>query len=365
VRRLAPLLVAVAVIVLAILFINRTPTTSSPVAASRDGGAGTTRPSWTSPRPATANSTASDGGAVGNSVSTAPGTVVVRGAWGGQPGEFGRRRDPESNPEAPMAVAAGAGDQLAVVDQVNRRVQRFQGGKLVGTLNVGGDTIQDLAVTRDGRTLLLDRLADRNVQVYGVDGKLENELGLVGPGITEGGAVTGLFHDDRGVYVEREHGKLIRIADADGKTTSEREELPGRPTRDGRLYISAALGDRPRGQLAVRAFDRTTRELAWAAPVQLAAPILHILLLDSDTQGRIYVAAATGREGTTAPFKIVDEAIEAVQLGPGGDVRGYLRLPPLTTADETFRPLTVDDAGNLFVMVPTEAGLVVTRYQFP
>src|SRR5947209_115590 len=73
------------------------------------------------------------------------GQTAVHGGWGSQPGEFARRRDPESNPEAPMAVAA-SGNEVVVVDQVNRRVQRFRDGKVVTTIPLGGDTVQDVAL---------------------------------------------------------------------------------------------------------------------------------------------------------------------------------------------------------------------------
>src|SRR5206468_11932365 len=104
----------------------------------------------------------------------AAGRVIVQGGWGGEAGQFGRRRDAESNPEGPMALAV-AGGEVAVVDQINRRVERFKDGKLAATIPIGGDTVQDLAVAPGGRTVLLDRLVDGTVQIYGPDGKLENQ----------------------------------------------------------------------------------------------------------------------------------------------------------------------------------------------
>ena len=70
--------------------------------------------------------------------------------------------------------------------------------------------------------------------------------------------MTGVFADDKGVYVEREHTALVRIADGQGRSDPGREELPGRPTRDGRLFIAASIADRAGGLASVRAFDRAT-----------------------------------------------------------------------------------------------------------
>ena len=62
-----------------------------------------------------------DGGA---GISPAPGRLVTRGAWGSAPGEFGHREANESNPEGPMALAAGK-QGFVLLDQANARVTRF------------------------------------------------------------------------------------------------------------------------------------------------------------------------------------------------------------------------------------------------
>jgi len=293
------------------------------------------------------------------------GTVVIHGGYGSAPTEFGRRRDPESNPEAPMAVAAGPGGQLAVVDQVNRRISRYKDGKLVGTVSIGGDTVQDIAFARDGKMLVLDRLVDGNVQVYGSDGKLANEVSLAGKGVTEGGGITGLFSDDDGIYVERDHDSVVRIADASGKSDPNRPELPGRPSRDGHLLLSAQIADAANGDVLVSATDRASGQPAWQQPIHLGIPIIHIITLDSDAAGFAYLAVDVGHETTSAPFRIVDERILVARLGSGGAPRGMLSLPPLPTADESFRPITVDDDGSVYVMTAGDNGLAVTRYVFP
>jgi outer membrane protein assembly factor BamB len=297
--------------------------------------------------------------------SLATGTVVVAGGYGGGEGQFGRRRDPESNPEAPMAVAAGPDGQLAVVDQVNRRILRYKDGKLVGTINTGGDTVQDLAFGKDGKLLVLDRLVDGNVQVYGKDGKLVDEVAIGGKGVPEGGSITGLFSDDDGVYVERDHQAVVRIADGSGRADPSRPELVGRPSRDGRLLLAAELAGDGSGDVAVSAVDRASGQPAWKQVLHLGIPVIHIITLDSDRTGMVYVAVDVGRESPTPPYVIGDERILLARLGGGGAPRGMLEIPPLPTADESFRPITVDDDGSVYVMAAGDDGLTVTRYVFP
>jgi hypothetical protein len=287
------------------------------------------------------------------------------GSWGSQSGQFGRRHDPESNPEAPMALAAGAGGELLLLDQVNRRVERYRGGTRIGSIPLGGDTTQDVAIGSAGRVVLLDRLGDRGVAVYDADGKLLNELPLDQKSVGDSGSVTGVFADRDGIYVERDHGTVVRLGDAAGSRDRAPEELPGRPTRDGQLLISAAIADREGGQVAVSAIRRESRQPAWSVTVPLGAPILYLLLLDSDPQGHIYIAASTGRESPEPPFTMLDEAIVALKLDAGGAPRGRLLLPPLSEADETFRPLSIDDQGALLFMRATPDGLLVTRHLFP
>ena len=106
--------------------------------------------------------------------------------------------------------------------------------------------VQDLALGPEGRMVLLDRFVDRGIQVYGPDGQLLNDVPLSGK--TELGSLTGVFADERGIYVEREHGMVQRVADANGNRTSGDRELPGRPSRDGQLVIAAAMLDRQSGQ---------------------------------------------------------------------------------------------------------------------
>jgi len=296
----------------------------------------------------------------------ATGEVVVRAGWGGGAGQAGRRRDPESNPEAPMAIAPLADGTTAVLDQVNRRVVRWRDGKPVGTIALGGDTAQDVAAAAGGRTAVLDRLGDRVVQLYGADGQLENSIDLRAA-VGDPGTVTGLFADDDGVYVERDHRELVRVADANGRSlrgagANEGARL-GRPSRDGKWLVTVEIADRASGQVAIRGVDRKLSAgapTAFEGAIALGGPILHIVALDSDRAGNLVVAATVG-EGA-------DEALVVARVrpsAPGVVAAGTLRLPPLVGADETFRPVALDDAGAVYVSYAENDGLVVRRYAFP
>jgi hypothetical protein len=293
----------------------------------------------------------------------AKGEAVVRGKWGGKPGEFGHRPAQESNPEAPMAIIAGAAGELTVVDQVNLRVQRFKNGEPVGSFSAS-ETVQDVANLPGGKTALLDRLADKNIQVYGPDGQLANTAPIVGKGVPEGGRVTGLISDDKGIYVERDHTTLVRVADTSGNADTERPEIPGRPTRDGKWVVTLALTDRASGAFVLTAFDRGTFQAVWSKDLTIGIPILQVLTVDSDTAGNIYVAADTGQESSAPPYSIVNESITVLRINQGGSIDGKLELPAPATGDEMQRPVTIGDDGTVYEMVPSADGMSIMRYTF-
>jgi hypothetical protein len=298
------------------------------------------------------------------SVRAAKGTVVAQGKWGAAPGEFGRDEPTEANPEGPMAVTSGANGEVAVLDQLNRRVQRYRDGRLVGSLALQSDTGHDLALAPKGRIAVLDRLADRNVQLYDKDGKLLSSVPIEGKGLRDPGEATGLFADDSGIYVERDNASLVRVADADGNPDAARPELLGRPSLDGRALLQAEIVDHQGGIVLVRATDRATNRLAWVRRLPAGAPILELLLVDSDTSGDVYVAVSTGWESPADPSALTGEHIVALRLSATGAPKGMLTLPPLTSTDEVLRPLSVAAAGVIDMMSGSAGGLSVTRYRF-
>ena len=287
----------------------------------------------------------------------AAGRAVVTAAWGGGATEFGRKHEEESNPEGPMAIVARGGD-VWVLDQVNHRVQRYRGGTLVATIEIGTDTAQDIAPLRGGGVALLDRLAERNVQVYGPDGKPTNQIALA-----DGGDATGVFADDRGIYIERDHQSLARIATADGTATTDRDELAGRPSRDGRRTLQVAI-ENPAGELLVRANDRATGDQVWSRRLWTDGMIMQVVMLDSDAAGNVYVGVEVGRENVAPPFELSDVHTWVARIDAAGAWRGELMLPALGPIDETLRPMTVDDRGVLYLMT-SDASLQVRSYTFP
>lgn len=288
--------------------------------------------------------------------------VVLRGPWGSGPGQFGRRVASEGAPEAPTSLSVDRSGDVAVLDQVNRRVQRFRDGRFVGSLPLPTEAAQDLATAADGRVAVLDRLGDPSVTLFDAAGRPSRAVPLVGGPITEGGAVTGLFAAADGLYVEREHRELVRLTDARGEPDPSRSTLWGRPGRDGATLLRAAIADRPRGMVTVSAASRATGAMDWSRTVTLDGMVLHLVLLDSDRRGRAYLGAVVGLERSGA---VTDPHAIVVRFDRAGAPDATLRLPAPPEADELFRPMAIDDEGHVFALSPGPDGLSLVEYSLP
>jgi hypothetical protein len=250
-----------------------------------------------------------------------------------------------------------------VLDQVNGRLFRLDAdGKVLGTFPMTQQTPQDLAMARDGSLLVLDRLRDKTVAILDPHtGALRGELPVQGRGVPETGLVTGTFVDGSSVYVEREHGALIRIGDTSGTVDPERPEIPGRPTRDGRSYVLASITERGSGRLLLNAVDRQTGQHRYTREYHLGFPVMSITLLDSDLSGTLYLGVAGQLPAPTASQPAQPGVrvfcLDALQ----GKVLGQTDLPLNILPEETFRDFVVLDEGGLLYRHITDSGVTLMR----
>ncbi len=256
-----------------------------------------------------------------------------------------------------MSFVAGKDGETWVLDQVNARVERFgPDGRFTRELRLDGDTAQELAVGPDGKLYVLDRLARREVAIYDSDGNPLRRVPIAG----EGGAVTGMFVDASGLWLEREHTDTVRIAGADGTPDTSHPTAPGRPSRDGTTTLRAALVARGGPEVNLYAGDR------WRRTLTLPHAILYLLLLDSDRRGHVFLGARVGDESPEPPFAIRNQAtiVLRLDLATGADA-GALTLPAYTGPDEMFRELAVTDDGAVVQMLPSADGVTISTYRFP
>ncbi len=247
--------------------------------------------------------------------------------------------------------------RVLVLDQVNGRVVRYGAdGKPETTIAVGLTTPQDIAVNTDGSISVLDRHTSRAVAIYDESGALRGQLPLQGEGVPETGLVTGVFTDKDDVYVEREHGPLVRIGDTSGRPAEVREEIPGRPSRDGLSFLNAGISEPAAGRVYVASTDRATKTHKFTRELRFGMPARSITLLDTDRNGIIYLALTLESAPDT-------ETIMLTCLDPlKGMPLGKVELPPNTMPEETFRDLVVLDDGGVVYSLRSEKGVSYQSY---
>ena len=149
---------------------------------------------------------------------------------------------------------------------------------------------------------------------------------------------------------------LVKLGDTSGNLALPRTELPGRPSRDGTLFLNAGITDAQVGRVYVSAIDRSTNNHRFTRELRLRSFVRAIVLLDSDLAGTIYFASEVEVEGG-------GEVVLLTCLEPlkGTPVGGAV-LPVNTMPEETFRDLTVQNEGGVLYAQRSEEGVTYVHY---
>lgn len=294
----------------------------------------------------------------GDAAAPASGRVVFFSPWGGShKDQLGRDRPQEGNPMGPMSLATGPGGKIYVLDEINNRiVRRNADGSLDGTSDLTLKGAQDLAVGKDGSMAVLDRIVDKAIAFYDPSGNLRAQLPLEGEGIEDTVNVTGVFVDGDDVYVEREHGTLLKIGDMNGVPAEPRTETPGRPSRDGLSWLTAGITDADEGRAYVSSVDRKSGEHRFTRQLRYKSEIRTIRLLDTDRKGIIYFAVEL-HEDPSVDY-IMLQCLEPQKGVPIGSAT----LPVNTMPEETWRDFTVLDEGGVIFALRNNDGVTYERY---
>jgi hypothetical protein len=293
---------------------------------------------------------------------TGGGSVIAEFGWGNGDGKLGHSRPDEANPEAPMSLTVDALGNVWILDQVNERLVKLdKSGKQVGTVPLTVQAGQDVVVGPDGTVMVLDRLVDKSVAIIGADGKPRGELPLIGKGLEEGGASTGVFVDGNEVVVEREHGDSVRIGSTSGEAAKERTEVPGRPAGDGRTYLTAGIVDAATGMVMVTAIDREPQAHRFTRQLSMGQPVVALNALDADRSGIIYLGTVLELPGSTPEQPVFGIAVLCLDPLDGRPL-GQTRFAANTMPEETFREMTVLPEGGVLFLERTASGSRVVRY---
>lgn len=248
-----------------------------------------------------------------------------------------------------MAVALDQQGRVAVLDQVNGRIQVFREGKLQRQVPVAR-TAQDVAFAARGYAVL-DRLGAGEIATVAPTGQVVARVPLdekvLGRGRTAGG-VTGIGVDGDGYWLDWGHQAWLRVAGPDGAPLAEPVPLAGIPDgRGGFLRATLQVG----GAVTVETEGGRT-ELRFGDPVQA------ILALAADDNGAVHVAVRTVRRDAGQPDRVEAQALWAVVLTRDGREEGRQMLDDTPDAPhEMLRPLRFAPDGRAFWLAVESKGL--------
>ncbi|GAB6184177.1 hypothetical protein [Thermodesulfovibrio hydrogeniphilus] len=279
---------------------------------------------------------------------------VVRAKFGSGPNDIGIVTPPEANPEGPMSFDLGAKGEIYILDQINSRIQVFKEGKRVRTIPIPFRTFMDIDVLPNGKIVLLDNQVKKAVYFLEPDGKVINHIPLEGENVSYAPEVTGIYSihsgDMAGVWLNL-GVRSVRIASLEGKPFSERINVPGILTPDGKHLMSAnRIGD----ITAIIYYSQEKFSIMKQYTVEFDMYVDYLLGIWSDCSGRIYLGAMLIEEPKSSKLIVV--------LTSEGNELGRVELFLQKMPHEIYQPIRVSPEGDIYQMTCDKKGVFIRKY---
>ena len=278
---------------------------------------------------------------------------ILELGWGAGPREVARHHGNEGASEGPMSFHVDGQGGVYVLDQVNQRVVEHRPGGAVKEYYLPSDTYQDLAVAPGGEVLVLDRLRRSSLLLLAPDGSYLDEVGVLGPGIPEGGGITGLLLREDGVWIEYGHTHSVRVLDH-RLLPCTREIWPGRPLDDSGS-MGAKLNGLGGAELWIQEHP-TGMEMAWRE-LFMSRDIRRIVWLDATPRGEVVAVFHLLEREPLSPWRVIHEETAGVVLDPALNLVAELRTPYVINEFEQFREFFVSASGSVYQMAFSQNGV--------
>lgn len=279
------------------------------------------------------------------SSTAAPASATL--AWGSE----GLARSFDETPRGASSFTFDAAGRAVVVDELGHRVVVVDGsGRATRSVSLPHPHADEVLVSRGGRIIVMDRRDTGTVSIEGPDGGWST-IQLSRAGVDAPRDVSRLVeHGDR-LYVQRDgNGPLLEVGDTAGRAATERAELQGIPTRDGRFLVSAGVTDAERGRVWVNLARAADATHVWTRELRLPVEVGAVGLVDTDAHGRIYVVSlGETREGAYSNW------LTCLSEGDGETLS--TQSFPVQPRWESFRDFEVRPDGGLVVAMREPEGL--------
>ena len=287
--------------------------------------------------------------------------VVVRGTWGTGAGRFGK--DDEATRPGPMSLAVDGAGTIHLLDQVNKRVQRFtRHGSALPALTGISETTEDIALHGGAVWTLV-------YEPGPAVGYAVTRLGARGPELTiplgrDKELATGIFitgpHAAPDIWVEQRQDTQLRVV-IEGRALKPARQLDhvlGRPNRGavGQRVAARLTGSHKALVMSVDQEEGAEPVLEVITPI----PLVAIQELDTDADGTIYIGLFLATEGPAPDFEWGNIRKIVVAYKPGGGHK-VVEMAALF-ATTVFRPVAVGQDGALYQLHTAEQEVLVRRW---
>jgi hypothetical protein len=260
-----------------------------------------------------------------------------------------------------MSFTVSSFGELFVLDQVNERIAVYgPDGAFLQAIPLPAPTFQDLEVTDSGVLLVLDRLARRSLLLLGADGKMLGEEAIEGEGVPEGGAVTGMFVEPDGVFLEVGHQTRVRLLDR-ALAKGDRAKRSGRPTGEPGLSLGAALDGA--GGAALWLEDEEDGTILAERELVFPREVARIAWVEPDGLGHLVAALHLWTWSAEDPRKVAHEESVILVLDPWLGRLAEIRSPYVATHWEQFREFKVSEDGAIHQLALSEDGVRLLRWR--
>jgi len=291
------------------------------------------------------------------------GVEVLRAKIGSGPDEIGAIAPPEAAPIGPLSFALNKKEEIYILDQLNSRIQVFQNGKKMRTIPLPSDNFKDIALTPDGKIVLLDSDVQKSLYILDSSGNVVNTLPLEGNLISNPLEVLWIQIVEKGKFAGiwvRVEDSSVRLASLEGNTTP-RILAPGKFSIKGdRLLSSRILGEATAA--VYRSEENSFSRWEPETTVFFNMYIVHILGLWDDERERIYLGAFLEDEDETGE-KTYSNAI--IAFNPDGQELGRWKLFVQETPHEIWQPFRLSAEGHLYQLAIDNDDVVVLKYKIP
>lgn len=237
---------------------------------------------------------------------------VLKAKMGSKIDEIGVYYPPEAAPEYPESFAIGKNEEIYILDKANERIQVFKNVKRIKTIPIPFESFEDIALTPDGKIVLLDNIVKNSVYIINSKGKTVSVISLVGELISYAPEVTSVkvIESGRwaGIWVEIDSGS-IKIANLDGSKT-KRIAVPGIFFDDGtRIYEIKRIGN---ATYMLSLYEKDSLSKFDELSIFLNEFICGIGPIGTDEKGRIYLHVTSGENYSLDYVLIISSNLEII-----------------------------------------------------